>query len=175
MKKYDSKYRNYEVYQNINEINNNNIIHEKIININKSNDIKTKLNDIIDLYTNINKNIPKQIIKKAEYAKEITMMYKIGNENKIKIFGSKFVSNNKDKCSIKIDGIKKELSEYIELTNEQKLKKTIEIKLIGIENVTDMRYMFYNCSSLNSLPDISNWNTSNVTDMSWMFKVISNT
>ena len=32
-----------------------------------------------------------------------------------------------------------------------------------------MSCMFYNCSSLNSLPDISNWNTSNVTDMSCMF------
>ena len=101
--------------------------------------------------------------------KEITMMYKIGNENKIKIFDSTFVSNNKDKCSIKIDGIKKELSEYIELTNEQKLKKTIEIKLTGIENVTDMSYMFFECSSLNDLPDISKWNTQNLTNMSCMF------
>ena len=32
-----------------------------------------------------------------------------------------------------------------------------------------MYSMFSNCSSLNSLPDISNWNTSNVTDMSSMF------
>ena len=29
--------------------------------------------------------------------------------------------------------------------------------------------MFYGCSSLSSLPDISKWNTNNVTDMSWMF------
>ena len=29
--------------------------------------------------------------------------------------------------------------------------------------------MFYDCNSLNSLPDISKWNTSNVTDMSCMF------
>ena len=29
--------------------------------------------------------------------------------------------------------------------------------------------MFYNCSSLSSLPDISKWNTNNVTDMSRMF------
>ena len=29
--------------------------------------------------------------------------------------------------------------------------------------------MFYKCSSLSSLPDISKWNTSNVTDMSDMF------
>ena len=29
--------------------------------------------------------------------------------------------------------------------------------------------MFYGCSSLPNLPDISKWNTNNVTDMSCMF------
>ena len=32
-----------------------------------------------------------------------------------------------------------------------------------------MSYMFYDCSSLQSLPDISKWDTKNVIDMSWMF------
>ena len=32
-----------------------------------------------------------------------------------------------------------------------------------------MSGMFYNCSSLSSLPDISKWNTNNVENMSWMF------
>ena len=32
-----------------------------------------------------------------------------------------------------------------------------------------MDYMFYNCSSLISLPDISKWNTIKVTDMRGMF------
>jgi len=32
-----------------------------------------------------------------------------------------------------------------------------------------MNSMFYNCSSLNSLPDISKWNTSNVKNMSSIF------
>ena len=32
-----------------------------------------------------------------------------------------------------------------------------------------MSYMFYECSSLLSLPDISNWNTNYVTNMSFMF------
>ncbi len=34
--------------------------------------------------------------------------------------------------------------------------------------VTDIAYMFYNCSSLTSL-DLSSFNTSKVTDMDWMF------
>ena len=33
-----------------------------------------------------------------------------------------------------------------------------------------MHCMFWNCSSLNSLPDISKWDTKNVTDMSYMFR-----
>ena len=36
-------------------------------------------------------------------------------------------------------------------------------------NVIDMSYIFYNCSSLISLPDISKWNTNNVIDMSYIF------
>ena len=32
-----------------------------------------------------------------------------------------------------------------------------------------MSEMFYYCSSLSSLPDISKWDTSNVTNMSFMF------
>ena len=33
--------------------------------------------------------------------------------------------------------------------------------------------MFLGCSSLKSLPDISNWDTKNVTDMSYMFSYCS--
>ena len=33
--------------------------------------------------------------------------------------------------------------------------------------------MFYDCSSLQSLPDISKWNTENVTDMISMFRSCS--
>ena len=32
-----------------------------------------------------------------------------------------------------------------------------------------MSFMFDNCTSLLSLPDISEWNTKNVTNMSYMF------
>ena len=36
-------------------------------------------------------------------------------------------------------------------------------------NYSNLKYLFYKCSSLSSLPDISKWNTNNVTDMSSMF------
>ena len=38
-----------------------------------------------------------------------------------------------------------------------------------INNITSMSKIFYNCKSLSSLPDISQWNTNNVEDMSDMF------
>ena len=47
--------------------------------------------------------------------------------------------------------------------------KLIEIKLRGIKNIKFANEMFFECSSLKSLPDISKWNTNNVTDMNGLF------
>ena len=61
-----------------------------------------------------------------------------------------------------------------ELTTKYNNKKSnnnkLKIKLKGINNITNMSYMFSECSSLISLPDISKWNTINVKDMSNMFE-----
>ena len=38
-----------------------------------------------------------------------------------------------------------------------------------VSNVTNMNFMFEDCSSLQSVGDISNWDVSNVTNMSYMF------
>ena len=48
-------------------------------------------------------------------------------------------------------------------------KKIIEIKLRGIKNIIFANEMLFECSSLKSLPDISKWNTNNVTDMRGLF------
>ena len=172
---YDIKNRNYELFQNINEITNNNLIYEKLKNINNNNDLKNKINNIIDLYKNINTNNINNDNNKNNSnfidnnKNEITIIYKINNENKVKIFGDKFVKNNKNKCYMIIDNIKKEISEYIELSEELKKQKTIQIKLRDIQNITDMSYMFGDCKSLSSLPDIYKWDTKNITNMSYMF------
>ena len=42
-----------------------------------------------------------------------------------------------------------------------------DISKWNTNNVTNMNNMFYGCSSLTSLPDISKWNTNNVTNMSY--------
>ena len=47
--------------------------------------------------------------------------------------------------------------------------KYIDISDWNVSNVTDMRYMFFNCSELKSVGDISSWNVSKVTNMNSMF------
>ena len=43
------------------------------------------------------------------------------------------------------------------------------LTILQFDNVINMSLMFYGCSSLISLPDLSEWNTSNVNDRSSMF------
>ena len=44
-----------------------------------------------------------------------------------------------------------------------------DISKWNTENVTDIGCIFNGCSSLSKLPDISKWNTENVTDMNGIF------
>ena len=41
---------------------------------------------------------------------------------------------------------------------------------MGFSQVTDLSFLFYGCSSLGKLPDLSNWDTSNVKNMKQMFE-----
>jgi len=98
---------------------------------------------------------------------EINIIYDFNGNNNINIFGSNFVENNKNTCKMIIDNKEYELAQNynVKSNNNNKLK----IKLKGINHITNMSYMFYRCSSLSSLPDISNWNTNKVKNMSDMF------
>ena len=99
--------------------------------------------------------------------KEIYIIYDIKEGNKIKIFGEEFVKNNKNICKMIIDNKEYEIAERYNIKSK-KINK-LKIKLGGINNVNNMSYMYFECSSLLSLPDISNWNTNNVNNMSGMF------
>ena len=81
---------------------------------------------------------------------EIDILYN-NNKNYINIFGYKFVENNKNKCKMIIDNIEYEIREKYNVENNN---NNLKIKLKGI-NINDMSYMFSDCSSLLSLPDIS--------------------
>ena len=100
---------------------------------------------------------------------EIIIKYKIDRRKKeINIFGENFVNNNKNNYILIYEGNEYELSTKLNIENS--INKIIEVKLKEIKNVTNMESMFYGCSSLLSLPDISKWNTSNVINMENMFK-----
>ena len=49
------------------------------------------------------------------------------------------------------------------------LKSISDLDNLNINNVTNLSYMFYGCSSLSSISGISEWKTNNVVDMSHMF------
>ena len=66
-----------------------------------------------------------------------------------------------------IDNKEYKISEKYNIKSYNKNK--LEIKLKGIDNASYMSYMFYECSSLSFLPNISNWNTNNVTNMNCIF------
>ena len=86
-----------------------------------------------------------------------------------RIFGRLFVENNKNKCYLLIGNEKKNLSEYLELNEEQKDYNALNMKLIETNKITNMSCIFEGCESLISLPDISKWDTKNVTDISNLF------
>ena len=94
------------------------------------------------------------------------------NEKKIKIFGQKFVYNNKTNCEIIYDGKYYDLEIYFDVDKYCKNLNvdTIEIKLTGISKIKDISGIFAGCKTLVSIPNISKLNTSNITDMSSMFE-----
>ena len=78
---YNNKNRNYEILYNINKIKDNI----------KLNSVKSKFNNIFDIYCNMNIN-------------EINIIYNNNDDNKIQIFGHNFVQRNKNNCKIIING-----------------------------------------------------------------------
>ena len=183
----NNKNRNYEMLFNINNINNDNI-NDDIKNIIDESDINVQFQNIMKLYSSMNKkselqninenkketkNELKNINKSQNINKpknEIIIKYKINKgDTEINIFGLEFVINNKNICKYIYEGKEYELSKTFNLNNYDKSKDILEIKLTGIQNVTNMSSLFYLCFSLISIPDISEWDTSNITNMSFIF------
>ena len=102
---------------------------------------------------------------------EIHIKYKIKKEdNKIRIFGNKFIHMNYNNCKILWNYKIYNLISHLDLKHTKtKFVSEIKIKLKGIKRIKIAKEMFSNCSSLKSLPDISKWNTNNVTDMMGLF------
>ena len=79
-------------------------------------------------------------------------------EDVIRIFGKYFVELNKNKCKIIYNNKKYKLKEYFDeiYNNYNQDIKEIKIKLIGINNITNMKKMFHGCIHLCSVSEQSN-------------------
>ena len=135
----------------------------KVIGIHK--EINNELNQ------NVGHFIREPIIDFYNYVKEkdedeINIIYKIGDEDRIKIFGETFVKNNRNICKIIYNSKEEEIKEYIQEPLENDLLK---IKLKGLKKLLSFESMFENCTLLLNLPDISNLNTIKIANMSHLF------
>ena len=120
-------------------------------------------------------NITKFIIKKF-YENKLEIEYKFENK-KIKIFGEKFIKNNKKNCSLIINGEVLELINNIEyegiyknsrdFNKNEKILVNLIIKYDNLE--FDMSYMFYGITSLVSLSETSLSESIDIFDMNHMF------
>jgi len=72
------------------------------------------------------------------------------------------------KGNFKIGNSKCERSRHL-FHNCLLLESLPDISNWDTKNVIDINGMFYGCESLKKLPDISKWNTSNIKDMSYLF------
>ena len=89
------------------------------------------------------------------------------NQSKdIRIFGKNFVENNNNNFMLFIDGKEEKLKEIGHVKNHN---DTLKIKLIKINEPTDLSEMFYKCDCLSKIEIINGWNISNVITMSEMF------
>ena len=105
---------------------------------------------------------------KEEIDNELIMKYHVGNNDKnIIIFGSEFVKKNKYLCKIIHEDKEYELTSNFNI--ESYNKNYLEIKLKGLNYITDMSYMFYNNFSLLSILNKDNYDFKNIRNMSSMF------
>ena len=143
---YNIRNKNSILLKNINFINDYNkmIIKdiEKIINEQK---FENKLSYISDIYS-------KMIIQN-----EITIKYKIGNEKIIRIFGESFVKKNTNNFKLIINNKSFELTSSLDINDIETNNEILEIKLKQIKTVTDISFMFSDCTELLTLENILNW------------------
>ena len=146
---------NYETIYYLNQFKADDSILNELNKIIECNNIKDKFNNIFNIYTKMNID-------------EINIIYKVTNKE-VKLFNESFKKKNKNNCKLIINEKEQELKEKYNFGLFSSKKDTLKIKLKGITNIINAADIFDNCKSLLSLPDIYNWDTSNITNMAWMF------
>ena len=124
--------------------------------------------------------LSKENFEPSSYSNTITIKYKVKiHDEKIKIFGKKFVENNKK--NFKIELINNQIKNYFDLDEFQivneKMRKDgyVEIRLIAINPIKNMSFMFGKASydeppvRIQEIVEFKNWSTKDVTNMSKLF------
>ena len=89
---------------------------------------------------------------------------KYNEEEDNKIFGAKFVENNKDNLTLIINGDQNKLvNKYILKEGENNIQMIIRKALTNIE------YMFYSCKSLKNIDELEYLNTEKINNFFYMF------
>ena len=157
--------RNFNKLYNI--FNVNNYIEKEIMNLREKCNFGNNINELIYIYGEM-RNENTEIEMKYNFKKDITNQEKLFSQ----FLGKEFINNNIYKCKIINDEKIFELSEnLLNLFSMGYLENAYEFKfkLRGINNITDMGYMFNGCKEFYSLPDISKINTINITNMKFLF------
>ena len=151
--------RNNKSLSNLNNISES--IDKELHNITYEYDYGFNLNKLLYVYNEM-----------TDINLELQLNYKPMEDNidKVKLFDKNFVNNNIHKCKIIYNNEEYDLTEYFQdLKPCYNNQDEFAIKLKGINNITNMSFMFNKCYSFSSLPDISNWNTSKVINMNSLF------
>ena len=96
----------------------------------------------------------------------LTIIYDVNKDDEeVNLFGRKFVEKNKKLCKMIINGKEKEICRSIDKKSlKLKGKDHLEIKLSGIEQITDISSMFEKCDSLNK-ENLTNFIPPTITDV----------
>ena len=160
---YKIETRNYHILKNITNIRLDEAFQD-IDTINEEGHYFKKFEKVFDVYNKMN------------CQNEILIKYLPEKAKKIRLFGAKFVANNKSKCKLLFNNqlldiyesyiINDDLKKYI---NSKNGILEIKLKINKKEKLTNISHMFKDCSTLLFLPNISELNTFHVTDMSYLF------
>ena len=145
--------KSHEIIMNINNLYNfNEIIIKDINKIINENSIENKFKSLYNIYN------------KMTTTNDFIIKYKIGKEDKIRLFGDKFVENNKNNFQMIIKNEHYKLDSFYDVKNEKE-NDILEIKLKQINDVTNLSYMFNKCLDLVEFSDISKMDTKNINNM----------
>ena len=141
------------------------------MNINSLNKYNKKIIDDIDKLKNKNNKLEaiSVIYKNMIIDNEIILNYNIEEEHKIRIFGDNFVKKNKNNYQIRINNKIYELTSFIDINKLEIKSGNLGVHLKQLNNTLDISFMFYDCNSLLSIENITNWSIENIINMSFLF------